>query len=401
MWIPRLVEERVRSLAATRPVVVLTGARQTGKTSLAKRLFPAYGYVSLDLPSEAAQAEHDPARFVSRHPAPLVIDEVQYAPGVLRHLKRIVDTRRAVPGQFVLTGSQPFNLMQGVAESLAGRAAVIQLEGLSFTELKAVAPDIAVTDVLLKGGFPELHAEPSIDRTEFFRSYVACYLERDLRSQLRVGNLRDFERFLRAAALRSAQLLNKAELARDIGISGSTAGEWLALLDRGGVISLLEPWFSNRGKSLVKRPKLLFLDVGLCSFLMGLGNTSDLEASPLIGSLWETLVCSEVRRLLAEQMSSLQLHFWRDRSKEADLLLHAGGRFLVADAKWTELPDLSAARRLARVCRELPPQTVTRAAIICRTANRYPLHRDGQLLIEAISLADLPEWLSPPSNDAA
>jgi predicted AAA+ superfamily ATPase len=373
MWIERLIEPRITALAATRPAVVITGGRQTGKTSLARRLFPEHTYVSLDLPSVAALAEHDPAEFLAAHPPPVVIDEVQYAPGLFRHLKRAIDGRRGEPGRFILTGSQPFTLMQGVAESLAGRAAVVEVEGLTWAEIQSVHPGMPPAEMLLRGGFPELHANPAIDTAEFMRSYVATYLERDLRSQLRVGSLRDFERFVRAAALRSAQLLNKAELARDVGLSGSTAGEWLALLERGGVVTLLEPWFSNRGKSLVKTPKLYFHDCGLAAYLMGIGAAGELSASPLVGALWETFVCGELRQALARAGSARQLHFWRDRTKEADFLIQAGGRFALADAKWTELPTPADASRLIRIRDELPPGRVDRIAVICRTEQRHPL----------------------------
>ena len=190
--------------------------------------------MSLDLPSEAEQAEREPARFLERHPPPLVVDEVQYAPKLLRHLKRAVDARRDLPGQFLLTGSQPFEVMAGVTESLAGRADVLQLGTLSFAEVLRALPETSVEDMLVRGGFPELYEKPELDARGFYQSYVATYLERDLRAQLQVGSLRDFERFLRAAALRTAGLLNRAELARDVGISPSTAGQWLSVLERRG-----------------------------------------------------------------------------------------------------------------------------------------------------------------------
>lgn len=388
MWISRGIESRIAALAATRPAVVITGARQTGKTALARRLFPKHAYVSLDLPSAAAQAEHDPTSFLAAHPAPVVIDEVQYAPGLFRHLKRALDARRGSRGRFILTGSQPYTLMQGVADSLAGRAAIVEVEGLSYAEAMTARPRMSLPRLLLRGGFPELHADPSIDTTEFMRSYVATYLERDLRSQLRVGSLRDFERFVRSAALRSAQLLNKAELARDVAISGSTSGEWLALLERGGIVTLLEPWFSNRGKSLVKTPKLYFRDTGLAAFLMGIRSEEELVASPLAGAIWETFVCGELRRALAAEPSARQLHFWRDRMKEADFLLHAGGRFTIADAKWSETPAAADAGRLLRIRDELPAGRVDQMAIICRTAHRHPLTPGTQPAVEAMSIAD-------------
>jgi hypothetical protein len=385
MWITRLIEPILRQRMKTRPVVVLTGARQTGKTSLVRRLFPECEYVSLDLPSEAEQAELDPARFLQRHPMPLIVDEVQYAPQLMRHLKCAVDARRSMPGQFLLTGSQPFEVMAGVTESLAGRADVLQLSVLSYAEILQTLPETPVEDVMIRGGFPELYEKPELDARGFHQSYVATYLERDLRSQLQVGSLRDFERFLRATALRTAGLLNRADLARDVGISPSTAGQWLSVLERSGVVTLLEPWFSNRTKSLVKTPKLHFRDTGLCAFLMGIVTRDDLLDSPFAGSLWESMVCGELQRLIETGAAPWQLAFWRDRTKEADFLLHRAGHFRLADAKWSE--HLKGPGKLALVRQEMDPSPAS--AIVCRSANRYPIAAG----IEALSLADLPALL--------
>jgi len=379
MWIPRLLELRLRRLAATRPVVVLTGARQTGKTALVRHLFPEHHYVTLDLPSEAAQAEGDPQAFLARHPRPLIVDEVQYAPALFRHLKVVVDQERDRCGQFLLTGSQPFLLMQGVAESLAGRAAVLQLEGLSLSEIEAALPGLGWSERLLRGGFPELYARREIDPTEFHRSYVATYLERDLRSQLQVSSLHDFERFVRAVALRSAQLLNRSELARDVGISGSTAGVWLSLLERSGLVLLLEPGFGlatqpgNATKRMIKSPKLYLADAGLMCWLLGIGSEADLLRSPLLGAVWETQVVGELRRLLAAGGDPARLHFWRDRSREVDVVLERGGRFWLGDAKWSELPAPAEARRLREVAAELGPDRVAAMALLCRAPHPFPL----------------------------
>jgi predicted AAA+ superfamily ATPase len=212
-------------------VVVITGARQTGKTSLVRHLFRDFAIVSLDLPSEAEQAEKQPKAFLARHGRPLIVDEVQHAPGLFRHLKGVVDAERSRNGQFILTGSQKLTLMREVSDSLAGRVAVVELEGLTFSEIRATGADVDPLSVAARGTLPELWEKPDLDATEFHRSYVATYLERDLRSMLNVSSLRDFERFLRACAMRSAQVLNKADLARDVGISPSTAGEWLSVLE--------------------------------------------------------------------------------------------------------------------------------------------------------------------------
>lgn len=387
MWIEREVEPLVRARAAERPVVVLTGARQTGKTSLVRRLFPDRELVSLDLPSEAEQAERDPRAFLARHPAPVIIDEVQYAPGLFRHLKTAVENRRGRAGQYVLTGSQKLPLMRAVSESLAGRAEVIELEGLSWHEVRAARRGAAVEAFLLRGAFPELWARPRIDAEGFHRSYVATYLERDLRSLLQVGSLRDFERFVRGCALRTGQLLNRSDLARDVGISASTAAAWLSVLVASGQVTLLEPWYSNPGKSLVKSPKLYLNDVGLCAFLCGIRSYDDLLASPLAGGLWETLTFAEIRHRQIGRRGGWDLFFWRDRSREVDFLLHRGGRFSLGDAKWTEHPDAGDAAALARVAAEIGRDRVDELLLLCRGANPYPI--EGGAL--AAPLAELPE----------
>jgi predicted AAA+ superfamily ATPase len=389
MWINREISTLLMQRARTRPAVVLTGARQTGKTSLVRRCFPDHEFVSLDLPSEAEQAEHDPGGFLTRHPPPLIVDEVQYAPGLFRHLKTAVDANRQAYGQYILTGSQKLTLMTKVSDSLAGRADIVELEGLSWKEIQAAHPNMAIEDALVRGAFPELWAQLDIDREAFYRSYVATYLERDVRQILNVSSLRDYERFLRVCALRSGQLLNKAELSRDVGISASTAQEWLSVLEASNQIVLLQPWFSNRTKSLVKTPKLYLTDTGLCAFLVGVRDTRDLLASPFLGALWETLVCSEIRRTFNNQRGGWSLNFWRDRSREADFLLHHAGRFGIADAKSSEHPNAHDAAALQAVAALLPSGSVDRMAIVCRAKNPYPLSPR----VKALPLAAVGELL--------
>jgi len=386
MWIPRRIESLLNKRAAQRPVVVVTGARQTGKTSLVRRLFPEYPLVTLDLPSEAEQAEHDPASFLARYPPPLVVDEAQYAPGLFRHIKAYVERDRGLNGQFILTGSQQLPLMRSVSDSLAGRVDILELETLSWAEAATAVPGLTVEAFLVRGGFPELYEKPALDADAFYRSYVATYLERDLRQLLQVGSLRDFERFVRACALRSAQLLNRSDLARDVGIAGSTAAAWLSVLEASGQTVVLEPWFGNRGKSLVKTPKLYLRDTGLCAHLVGIRAPADLTASPLVGPLWETLVFGEIRRMQLNARGGWSLNFWRDRSKEADFLWHRGGRFELADAKWKELPDAGDAESLRRVAADLPAKSLEHLSVVCRAPNAYPLGTQAQ----ALPLAALP-----------
>ena len=386
MWITRDIEPRLLRSARTRPVVVLTGARQTGKTSTFRRLFPDHEFVSLDLPTEAEQAEKEPQTFLQRHPVPVMIDEVQYAPGLFRYLKVAVDATRRQKGQFLLTGSQKFTLMKNVSESLAGRADIVELETLSLAEIRRALPDMTPESVIVRGGFPELQADPDIDHLAFYNSYLATYLERDVRSLANVGSLRDFERFLRACALRSANLLNKADLARDVGISPTTANHWLSVLEASGQIVLLEPWFSNRTKSIVKSPKLYLADTGLLCALLNIRSEKDLRQSPAAGAVWETFVFAQLRarERRAERVQSLS--FWRDRTREVDFVVDVGGRLELFEAKWAEVPSAGDAVNLDFVRNVVGKSRIAAAAIICRTANSYPL-ADGVRVLPVVDLA--------------
>ncbi|MGH9642056.1 MAG: ATP-binding protein [Terriglobales bacterium] len=372
MWIPRDIEPRLQRSARTRPVVVLTGARQTGKTSTFRRLFPNYEFVSLDLPTEAEQAEKEPQNFLRRHAPPVLIDEVQYAPGLFRYLKVAIDANRGRKGQFLLTGSQKFTLMKSVSESMAGRADIAELETLSLAEIRGAVPETSLESAIVRGGFPELHANPAIDHIAFYNSYLATYLERDVRTLANVGNLRDFERFLRACALRSANLLNKADLARDVGISPTTSNHWLSTLEASGQIVLLEPWFSNRTKSIVKSPKLYLADSGLLCALLNIHSIEALYRAPAAGAIWETFVFAQLRARERRAGRVGSLFFWRDRTREVDFVVDVGGRLELFEAKWTEVPAASDAVNLEFVRNVVGMSRVTGGAIISRTPNGYP-----------------------------
>src|SRR5450631_388658 len=373
MWIPRAVEPRLQRSAKTRPVVVLTGARQTGKTSTFLRLFPKHTFVSLDLPNEAEQAEKEPGTFLQRHPPPVLIDEVQYAPGLFRHLKVAVDAHRTRNGQFLLTGSQKFALMKNVSESLAGRADIVELETLSFAEILAALPQTGVETAIVRGGFPELYANLDIDPIAFYNSYLATYLERDVRSLTNVGSLRDFERFLRACALRSANLLNKADLARDVGIAPSTANHWLSMLEASGQVVMLEPWFSNRTKSIVKSPKLYLADTGLLCALLNIRSEEALRQAPAAGAIWETFVFAQLRDRERHAGRVGSLFFWRDRTREVDFVVDVAGRLELFEAKWNEVPGTGDTVNLDFVRSAVGKSSIASGAVVCRAPNSFPL----------------------------
>lgn len=386
MWINRTIEAEILALAAKRPVVALSGARQTGKTSLLRRCFPEHSYVSLDLPSEAEQAEQDPDSFLSRHPCPVIIDEVQYAPKLFRHIKGVVDQRRKQSGQFLLTGSQQFRLMKEVSDSLAGRAALLTLEGLSEMEILAAHPDAPLTERLWRGGWPELWQDRSLDPVSFLNSYIATYLERDVRSFAQVGSLRDFERFLRACALRSANLLNKADLARDVGVAPSTINQWISIVEAAGQILLLEPWFNNQGKRQIKSPKLYLADTGLLCALLNLRSPDAISQCAFVGAIWETYVATQLRhRVRRSAPTTRNLYFWRDGTREVDFVTESDGELSLWEAKWKEHPTTEDAVNLHHALHALGPSRIARASIIGRPPNRYPVAPG----IEAVSTRDL------------
>jgi hypothetical protein len=314
----------------------------------------------------------------------LIIDEVQYAPEIFRYLKVKVDQNRSAKGQYLLTGSQKFGLMKKISESLAGRAELIELETLSLNEILRMNLDLPIEEIILRGGYPELYKDFNISPFHFYRSYVATYLERDLRAVLDVANLRDFERFLRACALRSGQLLNQADLARDVGISPSTVKAWISVLEAANLVLLLEPWFLNQSKSITKSPKLFFSDTGLLLFLLNIQTMEELLKSPLLGAIWETYVFGELRKFQVQISGSWSLYFWRDRNKEIDFLIHRGGRFELLEVKWTENPvkhDVSGLKEMIEV---IGRKKLIKASLICRSPNPYPITPE----VEATSLQD-------------
>jgi uncharacterized protein len=330
--------------------------------------------VPLDLAGHAEMAETRPEEFLRRFPPPVVLDEIQYAPAFFRYIKTSVDARRGENGLFVLSGSQNYQLMQSVSESLAGRAAVLPFLGLSGAEWRAVE-DLREahpwSEFLWRGGYPALWADlaeaPSRDR--WYQGYVATYLERDVRNLLNVGSLRDFERFLRAAAARTAQTLNMSELGRDVGIATSTVKQWLSVLQASGQVLLLEPYYRSLGKRLAKSPKLYFTDTGLAAFLMGFGSVDALWASTSTGALFENYVVSQWLRWRDWSEPSATLWYWRDQpGNEVDLLVEWNGKLHAIECKLAEKPRRRDLRGLRRLTAFYGEETVARCYVACTTS---------------------------------
>jgi predicted AAA+ superfamily ATPase len=371
MWITRHAEKLLGRMAAQFPAVLVTGARQAGKTSILRHLYPRAAYLSLDLPVNAEAADSAPEQLLDRFAEPLIIDEIQYAPSLLRYLKHRIDADRK-PGRFLLTGSQVFSLMQGVSESLAGRCGVLNLHTLSCAELCEAGFPHSQTGCLFRGGYPELHVEA--DAELWFPAYVATYLERDVRNILSVVDLQDFNRFLRACALRTGQMLNYSDLARDTGIAPNTARKWLGLLQTSAVVTLIEPFFGNRTKRLIKAPKLAFLDTGLAAFLAGYYSEEDLMASPQAGAFWETHVFNQILKQEACRAVSRPICYWRSANgPEVDLVIELSGKQILAvECKLKEHPDSGDAAGLSALTATEKGRAVE-TIVVCRTAAAYRL----------------------------
>jgi len=375
------------------PALVMTGPRGTGKTHLAHLSFPAHRHISLALPSEADRAQRDPAAFLAAVPPPVVIDDVHLAPRLLQHVRRELDARPHGPASFVLVGSRPGLLTATALAAFENAACVVEVGGLSHAETVAARPNLPLAERLLRGGFPALYADPDREPGDYLRTLVADHLHRELPGQLRVDDVHAFECFLRAAALRTGRLLNKAELAREVGIVGSTAAIWLDTLVEAGIVGLVRPRPPRRGKPLVKAPKLYFLDTGLCSHLLGIRTADELAASPHIGALWETCVHAEVRRLAAAAAPPAEPVFWRDRTKEVDFVVPTPRGLALLDASWSQFPSAADVRRLLRIREEIGLPDVARVAVVCRTPDRQALRDPSGPAVETVGLADLPALL--------
>lgn len=395
MYYPRSLEKAVRSASEQFPVLLLTGARQVGKTTLLRHLSEgSRTYVTLDDPLVLNLAQTDPALFMQRFAAPVLIDEIQYAPGLLPYIKMAAD-RAGKPGLFWLTGSQQFHLMKGVSESLAGRVAVLHLYGLSRRELLGQALDAApflptpdeigrrvraegrltlreLYRLIWRGGLPAIALNPAVDRDLFYGSYLQTYLERDVRDLARVGDRTAFVRFLRATAARTGQILNLADLARDADVVPNTAKTWLAVLEASGTIYLLEPYHTSVTQRLVKAPKLYFLDTGLAAYLTEWASPETLEAGAMSGAILETWAVGEVLKSNAHAGRQPPLYYYRDKDgREIDLLLVRDGTIYPVEIKKTASPKVDDVRHFAALARLGLP--VGPGALICLAEQALPL----------------------------
>ncbi|MEK7474998.1 MAG: ATP-binding protein [Candidatus Coatesbacteria bacterium] len=341
---------------------MLTGPRQSGKTTLLRHAFArSHRFVSLEDLDVRSLALADPREFLRHHAPPLVLDEVQYAPGLLSYIKTAIDEHRK-PGQWLMTGSQAFPLMQNVGQSLAGRVAVMALMPLSYQEYARVAgragtvgavvsrlfrakgataaiagaPRCSLGSWLLRGGYPEPRLKAGMDISKWCAGYVQTYLERDVRTLVQVGDLNAFGRFLALCAARTAQILNLSELARDAGISVPTAKKWLSVLEASYTVFLVQPYYRSIGKRLIKAPKMYFADTALVSYLCGFRSEETVLKGPMRGAIMETAVVSACYKAYANMGEKPGLFYWRTwDGEEVDLLLEWDGGLFPIEVKAT------------------------------------------------------------------
>ncbi len=348
-YLPRQLESVLARARRAFPAVVLTGPRRVGKTSLLQHLLPAADYRLLEDPDLLARVRADPRGFLDELKAPVILDEIQNAPELLAYVRTRIDAAPRQTGQWFLTGSQESALMHGVAESLAGRAAILHLLPLSVVESPKV-------DLWL-GGFPEVIARPAA-RDLWFSSYLQTYLERDVRAVTQVRDLATFRRFMGLVASRHGQILNKADLAGPLGVSVPTIAQWLSVLETTGLLALIPPFFENFGKRLIKSPRLYWLDSGLAAHLLGLRSRAELERSPFLGALWEGFVAAEIIKRQINTGGRRELYHFRDeQGLEVDFVLPGSrGKLRLVEVKASRTPAPAMARYLQSLGRTLGPQ---------------------------------------------
>ena len=346
MYQKRLIEKTLREAVASFPAVFIGGPRRSGKTTVARACLPGYRYVLLDESDVRSLANEDPRGFLEKYPSPVILDEIQNAPGLLSYIKARIE-REKTPGQWVLTGSQQWALMKGIGETLAGRIAVLHLFPFSLEESqKTVRTGLSEADGflhslgqarklpakilplgrwILQGGYPEIVLNKKMSRKLWFSSYLQTYVDRDVRSYVKQSNLHDFDRFVKLLAARTAQELNCSTLSRDIGVSVPTLKSWLTLLEASGLVFFLMPFHMNFGKRIIKAPKCYFVDTGIVSHLVGLQDEGHALAGPMAGALFETACVAQFYKRFSAFADPCSLYYYRSTDGlEVDLLIETG-----------------------------------------------------------------------------
>lgn len=384
--IQRALEKVLKEAARRFPAVVITGPRRTGKTTLLRMLFPKARYILLEDPDIQGRVRSDPRAFLDELRPPVIFDEIQNAPELLGYVRTIIDMGPRRGGQWLFTGSQEAPLMQGISESMAGRAAILQLMPFSMAETSKVN--------LLHGGFPEVLAHPR-GRDLWFSSYLQTYLERDVRAIANVRDLATFRRFLALVASRHGQVLSRTDLAAPLGVSLPTIGEWLRILEITGQIHLVPPYFENFGKRLIKSPKVYIADSGLACYLLGLTSQAEVERSPFLGALFEGMVASEILKSQINRGGRKELYYFRDQQGlEVDFLVpRPGTKLWLVEAKAAKTVRPAQATPLLHLQRALNRKAVRLIVVHRRAQSGVPTTAIAKG-VEALDLNEMVDELA-------
>lgn len=360
MYYERAIEPTIRKINETFPVLIVTGPRQVGKTTLLTKMAEkGRKFVSLDNPTIRAFAKNDPELFIQRYAPPVLIDEVQYAPELFDYIKIYVDQEKRC-GDFWLTGSQTFRMMKHVTESLAGRAGIVQMLGLSNNEIRGMSSSPFRVDIpelmqrmtqiapmtlsetytrIFRGSMPRLYENPDVDRTQYYESYLETYISRDIKDLSQVADETAFFNFMGVVAARTATNVNYETLANEVGVSAPTAKHWLSVLVSSGLVALIQPYSNNALKRVIKAPRMYFLDTGLCAHLTKWSGSDTLEAGAMSGEFFETWVVSEIYKSYLNAGQKPPLYFYRDSNKkEIDVIIYQDGTVTPIEIKKNSAP---------------------------------------------------------------
>lgn len=389
----REAEYMINEINKTFPVLLVTGPRQVGKTTLLLSLKPKkMEYITLDDEVLRTQAQEDPKLFLEEHPAPLLIDEVQYAPRLFSYIKINVDKEKK-NGMYWLTGSQQFHLMNNVSESLAGRVGIINLNSFTYSEIKKVKNKKlfdpveikniskinvnSIFEIIFKGGMPRLYTEKEISLPLYFQGYIDTYISRDVKMLTQVGNEFSFRKFIVSVASKTGEQLNYTTLANDAGVSVPTAINWLSILTTSGLVYLLEPYMSSSLKRLTHTPKIIFMDTGLACYLAGFSSAKELQMSSSSGHYLETFIISEIVKSYNAKGIRPNISYYRDKEKnEIDLLFYKNNKLYPFEIKKTALPT----KEMIKNFKKLEKQQVGQGGIICFYDNLTKLDQDNYII---------------------
>ena len=401
-YIPRHTEQVIQRISKKKPVVIITGARQVGKTTMLQQLFDL-NYVTMNTAGTRQSAIENPSLFFEHNKLPIIVDEIQKAPELFEYIKDIVDSKKMY-GQFYLTGSQSFKLMQNVSESLAGRAGIVQMLGLSLREInkkqyyepfKPTKEHIdqmknvdrlgfdKLLEIIHKGSYPELYeTETSLkDCNDYHNAYFQTYIEKDVKELINIKDEIAFIKFVKAVAARTGQQLNYASLAEICGKDEKTVKSWLSVLQANGLIYLLEPYFNNLNKRLIKSPKLYFLDTGLACYLLKWTTPMQLYEGAMWGQMFETFVIGEIiKSYYNDGQIMLPLYYYRDKEKnEIDLIIENAGTLYPCEIKTTSDPNKSMISAF-ELLNKIPDKKVGSGAIICMSRETLPMSGDNWII---------------------